>query len=192
MSDACLCSFPAALTCLILRANVWPDREACTARILQRDPDGVPVAKMNGRQRAHLHQTGPQCPHITTQPILTHHPGSMVIVVLHVKGCAHVSKHLITVTLAHAAGKSWPARCGVEPGRQEPTATLSAAILVLQMISMLQACCWPTWPSSPSVNQAALMAHLYRGQPTLCTFPHSGLPSFVSKNLDSKKYCTLC
>lgn len=67
--------------------------------------------------------------------------------------------------LAHAAGRSWPARCGVEPGRQEPTATLSAATLALQMISMLQAYCWPTWPSSPSVNLAALTAHLYRGQP---------------------------
>ena len=75
---------------------------------------------------------------------------------------------LITCMPAHAAGKSWQARYGQEPGKQEPTATLSVATSGSQTISMLQASCWPTWPSSPSVNQAALTAHLYRG---LSLFP---------------------
>ena len=66
------------------------------------------------------------------------------------------------------AGKSWLARYGQELGKQEPIATLSGATLALQTMSMLQAFCWPTWPSSPSVNQAALTAHPYKGQPLVC------------------------
>lgn len=156
----------------VLGANARPDRDPCTAWTLRRDPDGVSCCQ---RQQMHPHQKGAPCPHSTTQPFLTHHPCSIVVMVLHVDGIAHALNHLTALMLAHAAGKSWQGRCGVEPGRQEPTATLSAAILALQMISMLQASCWPTWPSSPSVNQAALTAHLCRGQHTLCCMH---IPSF--------------
>ena len=101
--------------------------------------------------------------------------------------------------LAHCVGKSWQVRYGLELGKQEPIATLSAATLELQTTSMLQASCWPTWPSFPSVNQAALTPHLYRGQAlfypmqihTCCPAPWfcSGLNSKLCSTVSRLSYC---